>query len=306
MGEDLRRVSQRAEGLFRLAEKVSGLAIGDICARGPIEALTRTEVAQVAVVTTSLAAVGVLAECTGAELSARVAAVAGHSVGEVAAMCWAGAFDEETCLRLVGVRGQLMNRDSSLVDGTMAAVIGLDEGSLDVVCADASARCGGAVVVANLNGPGQVVISGSRAAVALAGELALSAGARRVLPLRVGGPFHSPYMRQAANDFRAPLAAAPFRDAGVAVVLNTTAAQERSGDALRAELAEQIAQRVRWEGSLESLWALGCRAFIEVGSGQVLTGLARRVLPEAASFAVGDLESARRAAEFLRDGPATA
>src|SRR5207302_912308 len=129
----------------------------------------------------------------------------------------------ETALRLVDERGQLMERDSAACDGTMVAVLNLGAEELAAVCAEASARSGASVQIANLNGPGQIVLSGDRRAIALAGELATQAGARRVLALNVGGPFHSVYMQQAARDYEVPTARAPFIAPRVPVVLNTTA-----------------------------------------------------------------------------------
>src|SRR5579859_529730 len=178
MGTDLKQRSACARQLFALADEVTGLPIDRLCADGPLERLTATDVAQPAVVTTSLAAMAVLREET--ELSA--AAVAGHSVGEFSAYVAAGVLDAEAALRLVQVRASAMAAACATVDGSMAAVIGLDEPALRAACATASQN-GSTVEVANLNAPGQLVASGARDALERMAEHARAGGARRILPL---------------------------------------------------------------------------------------------------------------------------
>lgn len=298
MGVALRRVSQRADALFRLADDVTGLSIGDLCARGPREELTRTEVAQVAIVATSLSAAAHLEELVGGPLP--VAAVAGHSVGELAAMCWAGALEPEAALRLVHERGRLMERDSAACDGTMVAVLGLGAAGLEAVCARASAVSEASVQVANLNAPGQVVISGDRAAIAAASELALAAGARRVVPLVVGGPFHSCYLEAAAHDFHRLASTVPLSPPRVPIVLNANGSATEDPAALRDELSAQITAAVRWEDSVRTLAEMGCSEFVEIGPGQVLAGLVRRILPEARASAAGTPEAIAEVARRFR------
>ena len=297
MGVALRQVSRRADELFDLVDRISGLAIGELCANGPLDELTRTDVAQLAVVVTSLAAAAVLEEVLGYRPA--VAVVAGHSVGELAAMCWAGALDLETTLRLVHQRGLLMQRDSAACDGTMVAVIGLDEATLLDLCVQASQGMN-RVQVANLNGPGLTVLSGDRTAIMVVSELVKAAGARRVLPLTVGGPFHSEYMAPAAQDFALALADAQMRDSSVPVVLNTSARSTSRAEDLRAELAMQISQPVRWHSSQETMAGLGCDMFVELGAGQVLTGLNRRMFPGSRALAAGDPDAIAEVAALLR------
>ena len=299
MGVALRRSSAAAENIFRLAEEVSGLPLRKLCEEGPLSELTRTNVAQVAVVAASLAAAACLEELVGRR--PEIEAVAGHSVGELAAYCWAGALDAETALRLVQRRGELMERDSAALDGTMVAVLNLDAHQLERICAAASASTGMTVEIANLNAPGQVVLSGTRTAVALASELATAEGARRVVPLAVGGPFHSRHMSTAARDFKEAVEQAGFHRPHTPVVLNTTAAATTDIGALRDELSVQITSPVRWEDTLRSLAALGCATFIELGPGQVLTGLVRRTLPGAQAVAAGTPETiASISQQFMR------
>jgi len=286
MGADLQR------DLLALADEITGLPISDLALNGPLERLTETDVAQPAVVAVSLAALDALRSHVP-ELS--FAAVAGHSVGEYAAYVAASVFDSRTALELVNVRAQAMLAACQLVDGTMAAVIGLDESPLRSACAEAS-RDGSCVEVANLNSPGQLIVSGARDALDRLSDLAKAAGARRVLPLNVGGPFHSVYMRPAASTLRAALDSADFRLPRVPVVVNASADVAAVPEALREELAVQVYSSVRWIESLQRLVALGCDRFLEVGPGQVLAGLVKRTLPEArvASFgSLADLDAAR-------------
>ena len=298
MGVELRRVSDRADRLFRLADEMTRLPIGELCAKGPLDDLTRTHVAQTAVVVTSLAAALVLEEIAGCRPPA--VAVAGHSVGELTAYCWAGAIDETTALQLVHERGRLMELESAASEGTMVAVLGLDAEILEEVCTVASERSGHWVAVANLNAPGQVVLSGHRAAIAAASELATERGARRVLPLNVGGPFHSRYMEPAARDFAAAVERAQIVDAAVPIVLNTTTTPETQASVLRAELPRQMTASVRWEESVRTLQAMGCDSFVELGPGQVLSGLVRRTLSTATIAAAGSPDGLRDAAKLFR------
>ncbi len=293
MGLALRAVSARAREIFDLAEHATGLPLVELCTSGPIEALTRTRVAQIAVVATSLAAAAHLEDLLGRRPDVR--AVAGHSVGELTAMCWSGAISLEDTFRLVDERGRLMERDSAACDGTMVAILGLDAAQLDPICREASRRAGESVQVANLNAPGQVVLSGHRAAITVAAELAKAAGARRALPLQVGGPFHSRYMEPAAADFCRAVAQTTIGEAQVPVVLNTTAQPASAAVDIRDELCRQVASAVQWEDSLRTLWRLGCRAFLELGPGQVLTGMARRTLSDVVTHAAGTPETVAEA-----------
>jgi [acyl-carrier-protein] S-malonyltransferase len=252
--------------------------------------LTATDVAQPAVVAHSLAALAVLREQARLEFSA----VAGHSVGEFAACAAAGVLDERSALRLVHVRAQAMAAACREVDGTMMAVIGLDEDAVQQACAAASLP-GSTVELANLNAPGQLIVSGARDALARLSELARAAGARRILPLNVGGPFHSIYMRPAAEALAAAVEATPLRTATLPVVLNASARPTTDISALREELRTQVYCPVRWIESLRELAAMGFDRFLEVGPGTVLSGLVKRTLPGArvASFgSTADLDAA--------------
>ncbi len=298
MGMALRAASAGAREVFDLAEQATGLPVIELSTSGPLEKLTQTRVAQVAVVATSLAAAVHLEEVLGRRIV--VGATAGHSVGELVAICWSGAITMETTFRLVAERGRLMEREAAACDGTMVAVLALDADRLESLCAEASHRTGETVQVANLNAPGQVVLSGHRAAIAVAGELAKEAGAKRVLPLTVGGPFHSRYMQPAAAEFCQIVSQTEITDAQVPVVLNTNAQPATGAAELRAELCEQISQAVQWEASLRTLYDLGCRAFLELGPGQVLTGMVRRTLAaDVAGHAAGTPEAVSAALDAI-------
>jgi [acyl-carrier-protein] S-malonyltransferase len=293
MGVELRQASARARAIFELADRLTGLPITRLAEEGPLEDLTATEVAQPALVATSLAALAVLREKLPGDWAP--GAVAGHSVGELAAYVAAGALDEEEALRLVHVRAQAMAAACAKVDGTMLGVLGLDAELLQAIC-EAASGGDGSVELANLNAPGQLIVSGARGAVARAAEQARAAGARRAMPLQVGGPFHSVYMQSAAAPLEAALEQTPPRPARVPVIANVLADPIQRPEDLARELSTQVYSTVRWSDSLRRLSAMGCERFLEVGPGTVIAGLVKRTLPSArvASFgALSDLDGAR-------------
>jgi [acyl-carrier-protein] S-malonyltransferase len=224
-------------------------------------------------------------------------AVAGHSVGEYAALYAAGAFDFKTGLHLVRRRAQEMYRVGMAQPGAMAAVLGLTAAQVVDVCADAESA--GPVSAANFNGGGQVVISGSPAGVARASELAKAAGARRVLPLNVSGAFHSALMAPAVEAMEYALRDAVIHSASLPVVANLTADYETTPDEIRANLAAQIDHPVRWEETIGRLVADGFDVFVEVGSGTVLAGLMKRIAPDVKAYSVGDSAGVQALAEAM-------
>jgi [acyl-carrier-protein] S-malonyltransferase len=296
MGVALRAASRAAEHVFLAAEEITGIRLRELCETGPAEELTRTSVAQPAIVATSLATAAHLKEILGFN---PVAPSAGHSVGELAAMCWTGALDLEATLALVHERGRLMERDSAAVDGTMVAVLGLTRADLETICNDVTGSSDEKVQVANCNAPGQVALSGERAAIERASQAAMAAGARRVLPLSVGGPFHSVYMEAASTAFKNAVAAARIDRPRAPVVLNTTATASDDPRILRDELSTQITRPVLWEDSVLALAAMGCDTFLELGAGKVLSGLVRRTLPEATVLSAGTPETIQEAAKLF-------
>lgn len=251
---------------------------------GDDEALRPTDVAQPALLLVEVTLAAAL-RTAGLE----VVGAAGHSVGEYAALVAAGAMDAEAAMSLVLARGRRM---AAMREGTMAALLGADEELAESVCAEAAAAGLGPVVVANLNAPGQVVLSGTVAGVEEASRLARERGARRAVPLRVGGAFHSPLMRDAAAAFAAELEAAALRDPAVPVVCNVDGAAVTDAAGLRARLERQLISPVRWTDCVATLVRLGAEALIELGPGGVLTGLARRIAPGLAALSVTTLDEA--------------
>ncbi len=245
---------------------------------GSDEGLRPTEIAQPALALVEL----VLAAGLPADLD--VVGVAGHSVGEYAAVSVAGAYAPEDVMRLVIQRGREM---ASMTQGTMAAVLGLDVATVERACSDV--RDGGeVVVVANLNAPGQTVISGTAAGVEQAGALARDRGARRVVALNVSGAFHSPLMAPAAARFASVIDATPRQALRIPVVCNVDGeAVEHAAD-LPPRLAAQLESPVRWTDCVAGLVALGAQTIVEVGPGSVLTGLTKRIAPAITTAAVSD------------------
>jgi [acyl-carrier-protein] S-malonyltransferase len=286
MGRELYEQFPSARAVFEQADAALGFELSRLCFEGPEEQLTATENAQPALLATAVATLAALSGTTdvGQYTAAGARFVAGHSLGEYTALVAAGALDFATAARLVRRRGELMAQAGA---GAMAAVIGLDEARLEDGCRQAS-EDGQIAVVANYNAPGQLVISGSTAAVARAGELAKQAGAKRVIPLRVSAAFHSPLMREAAAGLLPALAGAELRDARVPVVANVTAEPLVAAAELRAELERQVTAPVRWIASTQRMVAEGVETFVEIGPGTVLAGLVRRIAPGARVVNVGD------------------
>jgi len=258
---------------------------------GDEELIRPTQVAQPALVFTEV----VLAAALPAGLA--VVAVAGHSVGELAAYAVAGAVEPEAALRLAVERGRLM---AAMREGTMAAVLGLDPATVGRLCAES----GGGVVVANVNAPGQVVVSGEVDAVTAFSAMARAAGARRVLPLKVSGAFHSPLMAGAAAEFSRVLDAIEWRAPRVPVVTNVDADAVADAAGLRERLGRQMVSAVRWSETVERLVELGAEVLVEVGPGEVLTGLARRIAPGVRTVNVANLDAAAGLAERVSADPA--
>ena len=283
MGQNLCSHSEVARTLFEQADEYLGEKISTLCFYGPEDALKQTVHTQPALYVTSAAALAVLRERGVPSPEA----VAGHSVGEYAALYAAGAFDFETGLRLVSRRAQEMHRAALTQPGAMAAVLGLSAEQVVAVCAEAQSA--GPVSAANFNGGGQVVISGSAAGVAKASELAKAAGAKRVLPLNVSGAFHSALMAPAVEAMEYALRDAAIHTASIPIVANLTADYETTPDEIRTNLAAQIDHPVRWEETILRLTTDGFDTFVEVGSGTVLAGLMKRIAPDVKVVSVGDM-----------------
>jgi [acyl-carrier-protein] S-malonyltransferase len=296
MGRDLYEASAAARAIFEQADATLGLALTKLCFEGPDEALTATENAQPALLTVSMALLAALGGRAGEEAGAvspprpiSPSYLAGHSLGEYSALVTAGALDFPTALRLVRRRGELM---AAAHDGGMAAIIGLDEQPLEQICRDVSAN-GVPVVIANYNSPGQLVISGAGSALEQAGARAKEQGAKRVLPLKVSAGFHSPLMRGASEGLAAAMQEVTIRDARIPVLSNVTAEPLVAADTIWRELVEQVTSPVRWIASVRYMVAAGVDTFVEVGPGNVLTGLIKRIAPDVQLVNVKDLASAQ-------------
>ncbi len=270
MGKDHYDSSSDARRLFERADAVLGYPLSRICFEGPEDALRQTANTQPAIFLHSM----VVAQRTPGITPAMVA---GHSLGEYSALVVSGALSFEDGLRLVRLRGELMQKAGEKSPGTMAAVVGLPEAELDRVCREASAE--GVVQPANLNSPGQVVLSGSLNGVRKAMELAKARGAKLVKELVVGGAFHSPLMQDAADGLRAALEQSPINDARIPVYANVTAEPVTRAADIRDLLLKQLTSPVRWEHSVRNMARDGAQRFVELGPSKVLQGLVKRTLP---------------------------
>ncbi|MDI7246345.1 MAG: ACP S-malonyltransferase [Bacillota bacterium] len=280
MGRDLASRYPEARRVFDEADRVLGFSISEMCFQGSPDDLALTRNTQPAVLATSVAVFEVLRA-----MGARPGIVAGHSLGEYSALVAAGSLGFAEALQLVRARGELMQKAVPPGVGAMAAVIGLGRDAVEQCCEAARRAGAGEVEPANFNAPDQTVISGEAAAVSKAGELCSEAGARRVIPLKVTGPFHSRMMAPAAVAFEAELAKVEILDPTVPCVCNVTGWAARGASEVRALLARQICSPVLWEESVKFMWQAGARVFVEVGPGKALTGLVRRIVPEAAVVA---------------------
>jgi [acyl-carrier-protein] S-malonyltransferase len=281
MGRDLAERFPAAAAVFQEADAALGVPLSRLMWEGPEEELTATLNAQPAILTHSVAVHRVVAERVGA-----VGLAAGHSLGEFSAYVAAGALSFPDAVRTVRRRGELMFESGQRQPGTMAAVLGLEEAELERVCREASAN-GAVCVPANLNAPGQVVISGDVAAVQRAVELAKAAGAKRALRLNVSGAFHSPLMARAEEGLSAQLAGVAFGDPAFPVVSNVTAAPVREAEAAQSLLVRQLTAPVRWSDGVRAMRREGVGRFLELGPGSVLTGLLRRIDREAEGSSLG-------------------
>jgi [acyl-carrier-protein] S-malonyltransferase len=284
MGRALAERFPAAREVFETADRVLGFKLSTICWEGPEDELTKTSNAQPALLTTSVAALRMV---TAAGLTP--AAVAGHSLGEYTASVAAGALEFEDALKLVRRRGELMLRAGVERPGTMAAFLGLSRADVDEVCRAASET--GIVQAANLNAPGQIVVSGDVAAVERACTLAKEKGAKRAIRLDVSGAFHSPLMASATTGLVEALRATTFRDARCPVVSNVAAEPNTRGAAIREALERQLLGAVRWEDSMRRMRESGIEGFVEIGAGRVLRGLLRTIDREIPAWNVEDPDS---------------
>jgi [acyl-carrier-protein] S-malonyltransferase len=283
MGREFYESSEGARDVFERAEKVTGMEIRELCFEGPLDKLTQTANLQPCLTTVCLAALAALGE---AGIEAQGAT--GHSLGEYPALACAGVLVPDRAIALTAMRGDYMERDANATPGAMAAVLGL---TIEPVAKTVEA-VGGKVQVANHNGATQIVITGEKEAVAKASEALKEAGAKRVIPLKVSGAWHSSLMSQAANDFAVRLAQTDWRNAELPVYMNTTAKAETQAGRIAELMVAQLISPVRWYDIMVNMLAYGFDTFVEVGPKNVLAGLVKKH--------VGNKESIRI---FGVDGP---
>jgi [acyl-carrier-protein] S-malonyltransferase len=297
MGKDLYDNFAEAKSVFEAVSKATGLDLAKLCFETDEETLRLTQNAQIALYTSSVAAWTVLiSEMDGSQIHA----VAGHSVGEYAALAAAGAFSVEAGAKLVQIRGQVMSEAGLKQPGTMAAVIGL---AIDLL-AESCREAGGIVAVANDNCPGQLVISGEVEAVQRAGEIAKEKGAKRIIPLNVSGAFHSPLMAEPAAEMGKALSGIDFEPPSRRVYANVTAEPVTDPGETAALLERQLRNPVRWTETIQTMRRDGIDRFIECGPGEVLGGLIRRIDKEAISLRVSDTATLHTTLEALGKTPA--
>lgn len=274
MGKELSASFAEARAVFEEVDEALGEKLSATMFDGPEETLTLTANAQPALMAVSMAIVRVM-EARGLSLKDKISYVAGHSLGEYSALCAAGTFSIADTARLLRIRGNAMQAAVPVGKGAMAAIIGLEHGDVEAVCA--AARAEGSVQIANDNGGGQLVISGEKTAVEKAAALASENGAKRALMLPVSAPFHSTLMAPAADAMREALAKVEKKSPVVPVIANVRAAPVSDANEIAALLVEQVTGQVRWRETVEWFGANGVTTLYEVGSGKVLTGLARRI-----------------------------
>lgn len=293
MGRDFWAQVPEARQLFEKGSESLGIDLARLCFEGPDELLTLTANAQPAIMAVSMAAFAAL-QCEGV----RHDYVAGHSLGEYSALVAAGSLAFEDAIRIVRKRGEFMQEAVIPGAGTMAAVLGLDKESVYAVCEEAARY--GIVEIANLNCPGQVVIAGETAAVDRAIELAKERGAKRAVRLQVSAPFHCSLMGPAGERLAAALRAIPIADPLVPLVNNVDAELLTNKEAIAGSLVRQVTSPVRWEEVVRRLVKEGVTFFLELGPGKVLTGLIKRIAPEATALYAEDLGSLRVAVNQVK------
>lgn len=294
MGKDLFDQEAVSKAVFEEADKTLGFDLSSMIFEGDAEELTLTYNAQPALLTTSIA---ILKRFEESGIKADYAA--GHSLGEYTALVAAGALSFQDAVYAVRKRGELMNEAVPAGEGAMAAILGLDQAALVDVTKEVT-ESGHLVELANLNCPGQIVISGTAKGVELASEKAKEKGAKRAIALEVSGPFHSALMKPAAEKFTDVLSKLDITDAKTPVISNVTADIVTSRDAIETKLIEQLYSPVRFEESVERLIDLGVTTFIEIGPGKVLSGLVKKVNRRLTTISVSDQETIEAAIQTLK------
>ncbi|MBP1079982.1 ACP S-malonyltransferase [Bacillus capparidis] len=295
MGKALYESDESARSIFEIADQTLNFELSDLIFNGDSKELTLTYNAQPALLTTSIAILkkletfGIKADFT-----------AGHSLGEYTALVATGAISFEEAVYTVKKRGEFMNEAVPAGEGAMAAVLGMDTALLKEVAEQITTE-GNLVQLANINCPGQIVISGTAKGVELASELAKVKGAKRVIPLDVSGPFHSDLMKPAADKLREVLDNCAINNANIPVVSNVTSDVMQESEEIKKKLIEQLYSPVRFEESIQRLLDHDVDTFIEIGPGKVLSGLVKKINRRAKTIAVSDPESIELAVKTLKE-----
>lgn len=285
MGRDLYDAFTQAREVFEEADDALGIPLSRLCFEGPEEELAQTVNAQPAILTASIACLKAAASVAGGLICP--AFMAGHSLGEYTALVAAQVLDFKEAVRLTRQRGRLMQEAGERVPGGMAAIIGLDDLSVEEICQETGAQ------VCNLNSPTQIVIGGSRETLVRAMDLARAMGARHITPLKVSGAYHSSLMQPAAEGMAQAVSQLDFRDPIVPIVVNSTAQPVTTSAEIKQELLQQLSSCVQWQKSVEYMVGAGVSTFIEIGPGQVLQGLIKRINREAQILNIEDTSSIR-------------
>jgi len=283
MGRDLYDNFDSAKEVFKQADEVLGFPLSKLCFEGPEDELRQTINVQPAIVTVSFACLEAAMVALGSNRLPPPTFVAGHSLGEYTALTAAKVLDFATAVYLARERGRLMHEAGLRKPGGMAAIIGLDEASLADVCNE-TGTC-----MANINCPGQLVISGAEENLTQAVELAKSKGAHRVIPLKVSGAFHTPLMQSAVEGISEVLAPLSFQQPQVPIIANTTAQPITTVEEIKAELLRQLCNGIQWQRSIEYMINNGVSTFIEIGPGKVLSGLIKRIDKNVNTLNIGDV-----------------
>ncbi|MAU41945.1 MAG: [acyl-carrier-protein] S-malonyltransferase [Kordiimonas sp.] len=297
MGKTLAENIPTAADIFSQVDDALNHNLSKIMFEGPEDQLTLTENAQPALMAVSMAIMAVLEKDFGVQIDNIAQYVAGHSLGEYSALAAAGALSLEDTARLLRLRGQAMQRAVPVGEGAMAAILGLDFADAESVAEEAGQ--GEVCTAANDNADGQVVLSGHKAAVERAIELAKKKGAKRGVLLPVSAPFHCPLMQPAADEMKAALSETNIQKPIIPVIANVTAQPETDPDRIRDLLVEQVTGRVRWRETVTNMAGLGVTTLVEAGSGKVLTGLVRRIDRSLSGISLQSLEDIENFAKSL-------
>jgi len=292
MGRDLYHNFDAAKAVFEQADQALGFSLSRLCFEGPEDELVQTVNAQPAIVTVSFACLEAVRSVNAGLPPARF--VAGHSLGEYTALAAAGVLDFATTVYLARERGRLMHEAGELTPGGMAAIIGLDEPPLAEVCEQSGAR------IANINCPGQIVISGAEDNLAQAVDLVKARGAYRAIPLQVSGAFHTPLMQPAVDGMAEIIATLNFNNPTIPIIGNTTAKPLVTAESVKEELLNQLCHCVQWQPSVEYMINEGVSTFIELGPGKVLAGLIKRIDRDVKIINIGDAEAVNNVAQGVR------